>query len=530
MQKMSGKKAFLIVGFLLIILTGFSLFGNVNLIKGIVPKEESTTSSQQVLYLKDFGVTANSSKDQTAGIQKAFKAASEQGKKLIINKGDYWINGTEGADSKQYLHDRGGIKVYSNTEILFEKGAVFKIIPNRYDAYIGLRLWDVENVKIIGATLVGDRLKHQSKSGEWGYGIFVAGSKNVTLSHITVSNFWGDGINLNCANLASGLKINYDIFIDNIRSFSNRRQGLTIEAGRNVTISNSEFRNNRGTAPESGIDIEPWSEEYENVRDVNVINCKFIDNPQGLMVNFPNLQSINITSCSFTATAPGKVERHIWQLYGENELRVSKSFFDENAVNVLINAGKKTEIESCELNGQIRIDAPSPSDVTISNNKLNKAIVSAENRSSGRLQVINNQLLSNSKVELRGSIISRITGNNFKNSEDVFVSDYSTGTTLVEGNTMFNSKYQAIGTTGNITISSNRSDKSEVFVWIRENAKNVSLIGNRFTTTIGQMLSVENPSSNENINIRENIAQDNSIQIQDFQTKLFNNKSNTYRK
>lgn len=508
---------------LVLTLTLFVIFGLYAHITG-----RQSEGAAKVLYLKDFGVVANSSKDQTGNIQKAFEAASVQRKKLVISKGIYWINGTQGPDSKQYLYDRGGIKVYSNTDVVFENGAIFKILPTEYDAYIGLRLWDVSNVRISGATLEGERTRHKGQSGEWGYGIFIAGSTDIKISDATLFNFWGDGVNLNCANLVSGLKINTNVVLDGIISYSNRRQGLTIEAGRNITIRNSEFRNNRGTAPESGIDIEPWSEEYENVRDVRIENCKFVDNPQGLMVNYPNLQDINVVSCTFSATAKGKVERHLWQLYGNNELSISDSYFDSNATNILINSGVKTHITNCRLNNQVTIDAPAPSNVLLANNILTKAAVSVESRSNGQLEIRDNQFLTDSKVELRGAIRSNILRNTFKNTLDVFISDYSTGETVVRGNNMDGAKYQAISTTGNIKIESNTSDRSEVFVWIRANAHNVSLIENQFSTTIGQMLSVENPATNSSIQILNNIAKDKSILVQDFQTKLFDNKTNKF--
>ncbi|MGJ1262798.1 right-handed parallel beta-helix repeat-containing protein [Sphingobacterium spiritivorum] len=482
----------------------------------------------EAIYLKDFGVVANSPKDQTANIQRAFEAASVLRKRLIIGKGTYWINGTEGSDSKQYLYDRGGIKVYSNSDIVFEKGAIFKVLSTSYEAYNGLRIWNVSNVRITGATLEGDRVIHKGLLGEWGHGFFIAGSDNVTISGATVYNFWGDGVNLNCANLDSKLKINNNIVLDRIVSYSNRRQGLSIEAGRNITIRHSEFRNNRGTAPGSGIDIEPWSEEYENVSGIRIENCKFIDNPQGLMVNFPNIRDVNVISCTFTATAKGKVNRHIWQLYGNNELKVSNTYFDNQAINILINSGIKTILTGCNLNNQIKIDAPAPSSVFLTNNKFNGANVSVESRSNGTLDIRKNEFLTDSKVELRGKIKTIIQDNIFSNTKDIFISDYSTGETVVRNNIMLGAKYQAIGTTGNIKIESNISDKSEVFVWIRKNANHVSLIGNKFSTTIGQMLSVEDPASNNHIEILRNIAKDKSILIQDFQSQLFNNKSNKF--
>lgn len=94
-----------------------------------------------------------------------------------------------------------------------------------------------------------------------GYLIAISGSKNITIDGTKVSKAWGDGINIQYltseTTLPTYTRTPHNITIKNVISDMNRRQGLSIEAGVDIVIKNSEFTNTSGTAPQSGIDLEP---------------------------------------------------------------------------------------------------------------------------------------------------------------------------------------------------------------------------------------------------------------------------------
>lgn len=510
-----------------------SLLFEVSCFKNTSEKNTPSHVNKEILLKEkvsiiNYGVKVNSKEDQTALIQNAFKESASNNQILVIKKGLYYINGIGDSDNKQYLFDRGGIKVHENTHVIFEEGAIFKVLPNNFSAYNALRIWDVSNVIIEGANLVGDRNEHKGNTGEWGYGIFIAGSKNITIKNAKISEFWGDGINLNCSFINSNLKVNHNIVIDNVHSFNNRRQGMSIEAGKYIVVKNSTFENNRGTNPQSGIDIEPWGTEYDYVDNVTIDNCVFVDNPNGIMVNFPTLKNIVIKNCEFKATKKGLVERHIWQLYGDNEVTIDNCKFDESATNILINSGKTTTINNCVFKNDVVLDALTDLNVRITNSNFNKAFVTVRNTTKGNLFVLDNNFINNSSVELRGGIVSDISNNIFKNSEEIFISEQSSGKSNIHSNNFKNSRFQAITTDGNTKFSNNESIDSEVFIVLKENANNVTIENNVIDTKIKQSLSFVKVNSNENISITNNKMINNTKMIKDFQFDLLNNSTNHF--
>ena len=78
---------------------------------------------------------------------------------------------------------------------------------------------------------------------------------------------------------------------------NNRRNGMTIESGRGIFVTNSSFINTNGVSPEAGIDIEPY---YGNqfLRDVFIDNCYFNKNVMGDLFG-QNMENLNITNCNF---------------------------------------------------------------------------------------------------------------------------------------------------------------------------------------------------------------------------------------
>ncbi|MEJ5104621.1 right-handed parallel beta-helix repeat-containing protein [Chryseobacterium sp. MYb328] len=181
--------------------------------------------------------------------------------------------------------DFGGLRLSSNSYVLFQENSKLLLQPNKEELYGMLYIEGVENVNVYFANLVGDRDKHQGDKGEWGMGFFIRNSKNVKIYNPTITNMWGDGIYIGNLNKPSEkIEINYAV-IDN-----NRRNGISIVAGENILVKNSLIANTNGTIPQSGIDIEPnnTSDYINNISLDNIITYNNADS--GLIFALDNLQ------------------------------------------------------------------------------------------------------------------------------------------------------------------------------------------------------------------------------------------------
>lgn len=154
------------------------------------------------------------------------------------------------------------------------------------------------NVIIDGGLFIGDVKRHIDKGGEWGHGIKVAGSSNVTLKNLSCNEFWGDGIDLiegtYRTDIRAGETVCSNVIIDNVKCLRNRRTGLSIEAARNVVVRNSEFAYTgflKMTAPGDGLGIEPWCKNEQKIYNITIDKCNIHDNKGGRDLSIqPNIQ------------------------------------------------------------------------------------------------------------------------------------------------------------------------------------------------------------------------------------------------
>lgn len=181
--------------------------------------------------------------------------------------------------------DFGGLRLSSNSEVLFQENSKLLLQPNSEELYGMIYMEGVENVKVYFANLVGDRDRHQGDKGEWGMGFFIRNSKNIKIYNPIISKMWGDGIYIgNLNNPSEKIEINFAV-IDN-----NRRNGISIVAGENIFVKNSLIANTNGTIPQSGIDIEPNKPDdfIKNIFLENIITYNNADS--GLIFALDNLQ------------------------------------------------------------------------------------------------------------------------------------------------------------------------------------------------------------------------------------------------
>ena len=196
------------------------------------------------------------------------------------------------------LIDSIGLTVRSNSKLYFENGSELVLQKNSKERYEVLRLHSVQNVELIGPKIKGDRENHEGSSGEWGFGISIRGSQNIDIKNGEIKNCWGDGIYLG----SYGPLVNKNIIIDNCFIDNNRRNGISIISGVNISIISSLITNTNGTPPMSGIDIEPNSNK-ELLTDINIINTITYNNfNEGILIALRALKgrqnrniNINIT-------------------------------------------------------------------------------------------------------------------------------------------------------------------------------------------------------------------------------------------
>jgi len=151
-------------------------------------------------------------------------------------------------------------------------GAVLKMKPTAVARYAILKIPKAEDVNVIGGTLQGDRREHKARAGEWGMGIFISrDSRRINISNVRSRHMWGDGFYLGGA---------HEVAFCSVYAENNRRQGLSIVDGSRILVTNSVFRDTRGTRPSAGIDLEPDG-PHHSITDVRIERSKFINNDGG---------------------------------------------------------------------------------------------------------------------------------------------------------------------------------------------------------------------------------------------------------
>lgn len=180
-----------------------------------------------------------------------------------------------------------GLDLKSNTTLVLE--ATLALAPNDYKSYSIINIKGKENVTFKGGKIVGDVGCHtyiEDSSSEWGMGININESCNVTIKDVLISRCTGDGIYI-----SGGYEPSVGIYdhasrnveIRKVICDTNRRQGLSVIHVDGLTVRDCSFINTgqvEFTAPGSGIDVEPNVSNGRNmsVRNLIVDNCNITNN------------------------------------------------------------------------------------------------------------------------------------------------------------------------------------------------------------------------------------------------------------
>ena len=224
---------------------------------------------------------------------------------VVINR-DYHID----------IARSGGAGLLPSSHSTILLNGTISLEGNDYKAYKIIDINGKEEVAIQGGRILGDVGKHtyiEGTSSEWGMGVNIIQSKDVTISNMFISKCTGDGIYISGGNEPSvGFydKASKNITIRNVISDDNRRQGLSIIHVDGLVVRDCSFINTGRTefiAPGAGIDIEPNVSNGCNmsVRNVIVNDCN-IKNNAGMAVatnntyennGLTNYQNILFTNC-----------------------------------------------------------------------------------------------------------------------------------------------------------------------------------------------------------------------------------------
>ncbi len=173
------------------------------------------------------------------------------------------------------------LKLRSNQKIIFEPGVLVLAKKGEFMG-TGDSLLTAEGVSNLvlwgyGATLRMRKKDYQNPpypKAEWRMGVAIRGCENVRIEGLRSESSGGDGFYVDGG---AGRLWSEDVSIRHCVSDDNHRQGLSVISAVNLLVEDCTFSNTSGTAPESGIDIEPDAPDQKLVNCV-VRNCRFENN------------------------------------------------------------------------------------------------------------------------------------------------------------------------------------------------------------------------------------------------------------
>lgn len=295
-----------------------------------------TTAVVEALYPAEIVPSATVIDVDTSGtvdVTDAIQAYLDQAGELHLPAGRYLIDAEK------------SLRVRSNTELTMDPEAILMVKPNLSAKDYLLLVDEVENVKISGGQIEGDRATWVARphtTDEWGFGVGVYGATNVVINDLIIRDCVGDGMSIS--------RRSNNVTLNNVRSSGNRRQGLTIGQVDGVLVNGGEFIATEGTDPQAGIDIEPDVPDreahnitirgatlgsnagaglliYKRVYDVLVEDC--IINGNGTGVYTVEARNVEIRGC----TVSGNGFKGLVLAGNTNGVKVNDNTFKGNAAN-----------------------------------------------------------------------------------------------------------------------------------------------------------------------------------------------------
>ena len=183
-----------------------------------------------------------------------------------------------------------GLEILDNSVIIFNDQSKLLLQASGKTNYEILRIHNKNNILVFSPNIVGDRYVHTSTKGEWGMGISIKSSSNITILNSNISNCWGDGLYLGQIKD----KVNNNIVINHGVIDNNRRNGISVISGENLVLKNLVISNTNGTSPEAGLDFEPNfnNEVLSNIKVENIYT--FNNRIQGIVFYLGRLRGEDV--------------------------------------------------------------------------------------------------------------------------------------------------------------------------------------------------------------------------------------------
>ena len=296
--------------------------------------------------VRAYGAKGDGVTDDRAAIQAALDANSA----IFIPDGEYRIAPivVEGANMR---FQGEGLTVKDNQTIVFGPNASLKLLPHNLTAYQMIRVYGVDNIRIYGGLLDGNKAENSATSGEHGMGISITSSSNVTVSGTRIKNTWGDGIYVGVTNPGyAGFVQNFNINIQKVSIDSCRRQGVSVISVDGLVMRDIDIKNIGGTAPEAGIDFEPnhpseslWGIVLDNVRITDVAGSGIDIGPRYKT----NRVQIYATNVVINGAGTGVADRGSWVTESDPVEGAGITFVDCKFLN-LRSAGYKLRLHNAD--------------------------------------------------------------------------------------------------------------------------------------------------------------------------------------
>lgn len=194
------------------------------------------------LSVKWFGAKGDGRSLDTARIQAAVDAV-RPGDTLHFPAGVYRIEADRGVRMKSDVRLDLGEATLAGANVA---GARCRLIG----------IEGASNIVISGGTLVGSR----TGAPEWGVGILASDARNLFIQGVSLRSFYYDGI------LLTGNEGCRHVVIRDVAALNNRRSGLSVVSGSDISVSGSTFQGSNGQSPEAGVNVEPAGAAVQQVR------------------------------------------------------------------------------------------------------------------------------------------------------------------------------------------------------------------------------------------------------------------------
>ena len=418
----------------------------------------SGTLKNDIVYSKIFGQYENV--DSTVFINDLISIS----KHLYLSAGTYLIDGVDATKTSAWSTN-SGIKMKSNFILELDKQCFLQLIykGDNYEVSNIITCFKVDNFKIIGGNIIGDKNKHSFQS-DFAYGIFIAGCKNGEITNVNIDNCNGDSINLQLDIKDNTPIINENIRIVNCVLSNAGRNCMSIECGKRILIENCElYGANSGkyssgmATPSCGCLIEPYTIEFGTLAEyITFSNCYEHDNNHGINSVIYTNKSItiinsNINSCIFDSNlAPAYDEKY----YQENISILNSTikgilFFKSKNIRIInsviknLKPTRKCEYISCinnsiETFGTYSENIPEnelfSKNVILDGNIIKNISIYFENSN-----ISNNIFKSNCSLNYKYSL--KVTDNQFiteKGLESLRITGKENSTILIKNNVFLN--------------------------------------------------------------------------------------------